>query len=198
VAPRRSVVVPMTAAAPRNTALAQRAGPRSDRLDQRDRLAIELFAEGLGATAVGRAVGLHRRSIERRAARPVFHAALAEAVAERNRALRRRLRAGAALAVDRLVAVVEDESLPPGVQLAAAGRLLDFWCRLEPAEARVDARVAVDLSPSRGRPGDLWAELDRMAERLHWDSPRVIDVPARGNGHEPDGAGSGDRHEEVA
>jgi hypothetical protein len=133
-------------------------------LDARDHRLIELMVTGHTQRQCAEQLRWHRATVSRRAKRPAFVTALAQAEAGVRRTARRKIAASLTTAADYLVRAVDDDKVPPAVRVAAAGRLLNTWAALEPRQLDVAATVA---PAPRRRDGESFAEiLERMASRL--------------------------------
>jgi hypothetical protein len=134
-------------------------------LDARDHRLIELMVTGHTQRQCAEQLRWHRATVSRRAKRPGFVTALAQAEAEVRRTARRKIAASLTTAADYLARAVDDDQVPPAVRVQAAGRLLTVWAALEPRQLDVAATVA-PVPPRRD--GQTFAEiLERMARRLN-------------------------------
>jgi hypothetical protein len=142
-------------------------------LDSRDHRLIDMLVAGHTQQQCADALGCNRRTVGRRAQRPAFTYALAQAEAEVRRTARRKIAASLTTAADYLARAVEDDDVPPAVRVQAAGRLLAAWAALEPHRLDVAATVAAAPQPDRPARDVLNDALDRARERLGLDEPAL-------------------------
>jgi hypothetical protein len=153
---------------------------RNVALDTRDRRLVDMLVAGRSQVECADALGVNRRTVGRRAKRPAFVTALAQAEAEVTRTARRRLAAKVCAMADVLAHAAEDPDVPPATRVAAAGRLIAVWASLQPHE--LDATVAVEARAPWRREEPFSVVLDRMAARMG-----IVHEPASvptGNGQE--------------
>lgn len=114
--------------------------PRRRRRHQGDERLIEGLLLGLNQQQAGERAGVSRRTVTRRIADPGFQRRLAEAQAEAEKQVRRRITASAVAGLQKLAAILADPSRTDEHERVAR-TMLQAFVQLQPKELRQDIEV---------------------------------------------------------